>query len=283
MPVTFSVVTACRNAASVLPGAIESVLGQTFDGGLEYIVIDGASNDGTLDVIKKYAHGVSRLVSEPDGGIYQAFNKGVKLAGGDVVGILNADDRYAPWALAAVAEATQAHPQGDVFYGKVASVEENQRRWAVYPLGDPRRLTSYMCLPHPAVFVRKRVYDKLGLFDESYRIAGDWDFILRAYLANLASFCPVDRVLTAFVRSGVSSRPSRLLVAENRKIYFKYLGLASAVKNTAAMECRYYGRKLLDACGIYRLYSGLRDGKLLKAEASGFYVNSIEEIWSALR
>ncbi|MDR2180785.1 MAG: glycosyltransferase [Synergistaceae bacterium] len=276
----FSIVTVCLNAASALENALESVLAQSYPH-LEYIVIDGGSTDGTREILDRYKDRLARVISEPDEGIYDAFNKGVELAAGDVVGLLNADDRYAPWALSAVAEAMREHPEIGVFYGKQVVIDEISRRWTVYPLGDPAGLPDSMCISHPAMFVRKSVYEKHGAFDASYKITGDWDFVLRLYRAG-ERFYPIDTVLTAFDNAGVSSVPSRRLLAENRRVYFRHLSLLSAAWKATRLELKYWGRKFLDTSGSYRLYSRYRDSRLLKVEISGTYTGSLKEVWDAL-
>ena len=257
---------------------MKSVLAQNSPG-LEYIVIDGGSRDGTLKIIEKYRPHLARVTSEPDGGIYDAFNKGVTLATGDLVGILNADDRYAPWALAAVAEAVGNHPECGVFYGKVVVIDEARRRWTVYPLGSSAQLTKSMSIPHPAVFVRRALYEKHGPFDTSFKIAGDWDFMLRLHLAG-ERFCPISKVLTAFANSGTSSLVSRRLMAENRRVCFRHLKFFPAAGRAVKMELRYIGRKILDISGAYRAYARCRDVR--SAEISGAYEGSLEEVWGAL-
>ncbi|MDR2529261.1 MAG: glycosyltransferase [Synergistaceae bacterium] len=276
----FSIVTACLDAASTIESAIKSVLAQGWSG-LEYIVIDGGSADGTLEVIEKYRPRLAHVVSESDGGIYDAFNKGVALATGDLVGILNADDQYAPWAFSAVAKAEAAYPDYGVFYGKMAVIDKARRRWTVYPLGDSARLTEGMGVPHPAVFVRRALYEKHGLFDTSFKVAGDWDFMLRLHLAG-ERFHPIDKVLAAFANTGVSSQVSGRLAAENRRVCFKRLKFSSATRNVVKMELRRLGRKVLELLGVYQAYGRYRDAKILRAEASGAYGSSLDEVWAAL-
>jgi glycosyltransferase involved in cell wall biosynthesis len=277
----FSIVTVCLNAAPTVGQAIESVLAQSYPN-LEYIVIDGGSTDETLKILDKYRNHLTRVISEPDKGIYDAFNKGAGLATGDIVGLLNADDRYAPWTLSTVAEAARAHSEYGIFYGKSVVLDAARRRWTVYPLGNPARLPNSMDISHPAVFVKKNIYEKHGAFDISYKITGDWDFALRLYRAG-ERFYPIDRVLTAFDNAGVSSVPSRQLFTENRRVYFRHLSFNSALWKTMRAELKYWGRKFLDVSGAYRTYARYRDKRLLKVEASGTYTGSLGEVWDVLR
>jgi glycosyltransferase involved in cell wall biosynthesis len=276
----FSIVTVCLNAAPTVEQTLESVLAQSYPN-LEYIVIDGGSTDGTLEILDKYKDRLTRVISEPDKGIYDAFNKGIGLAAGDIVGLLNADDRYAPWALSTVAEAARAHEEYEIFYGKSVVLDAELGRWTVYPLGNPARLPHSMCVSHPAMFVKKSLYERHG-FDASYKIAGDWDFALRLYRAG-EGFYPIDTVLTAFSNAGISSIPSRRLLAENRRVYFRHLGWSSALWKAIRAELKYWGRRLLDVSGAYRAYARYRDERFLTVEASGIYTGSLGEVWDALR
>ena len=284
-PVAVTVVTVCLNAVRTVESTLRSVISQNWPA-LEYIVVDGGSTDGTLEVLEKYRPFLARLISEPDRGIYDAFNKGLALATGEVIGILNADDGYAPWTFGTVAEASRLHPECGVFYGKLAVVDEARRRWTVYPLGDHERLSDRM-IAHPAAFVRKTLYEKHGFFDENYKIAGDWDLFLRFWLAG-ERFRPIDRTLTAFGNAGLSSRPSRLLVRENLAIYRKYRGRtadlsgAAYLKKIARAELKYWGRKGRELSGLYGLYSRCRDAQILHAEGWGAY-DGPEALWNAVR
>jgi glycosyltransferase involved in cell wall biosynthesis len=281
-----TVVTACLNAARTVEATLRSVVSQGCPD-LEYIVVDGGSTDGTLGVLEKYRPFLTRLISEPDKGIYDAFNKGLALATGDVIGILNADDHYAPWTLDTIAETSRLRPECGVFYGKLAVVDEARRRWTVYPLGDHERLPD-CTIAHAASFVRKSLYEKHGFFDADYKIVGDWDLFLRFWLAG-EHFCPIDRVLTAFSNAGLSSRPSRRLVRENKAIYRKYRGRTPDLsglaywKKAVRAELKYWVRRGLELSGLYHgVYSHFRDARMLRAEGQGVY-DGPESLWDAVR
>ncbi len=275
-----TVITVCFNASATVGMAMDSVLSQEYPE-VEYILIDGGSTDGTREILDRYRERLAYTVSEPDHGIYDAFNKGLRLASGDIIGILNADDQYAPWALATIAKAYSDNPGCGVFYGKLAVVDEERRKWTVYPLGDPTRLKDRMSIAHPAVFVTRGMYEKHGFFDERYKIAGDWDFMLRLFTAG-EKFCPVNKVLAAFTNSGVSSVPSRRLIVENREIYNKYLTRPSALAKNVKMELKYLGRSFIDRTGLYNLYSRFRDGRILSVEGTGEYLDH-NVLWTAIQ
>ena len=278
--VKMSIVTVCLNAAGTVEQALDSVLAQTCPP-FEYIVIDGGSTDGTRAIIERYRPRLAHVVLEPDEGIYDAFNKGVARATGDIVGILNADDLYAPWALETVAEAYRKSPDTGVFYGKLAVVDEARGRWTVYPVGDPHRLTGHMSIAHPATFVTRRMYERYGLFDPSCRVSGDWEFILRLFLAG-ERFCPVDRVLTAFRNSGISSTYTPRLLAENRRIYETVLPPSAARRAILKMHLKHWGRRTVNALGLAEAYARWRDNRLLNAERTGEFDGDFEELWRLL-
>lgn len=272
-------VTICFNAVATIEQALSSVWEQKYPV-LEYIIIDGGSADGTLAVIGKYEEKISRFISEPDEGVYDAFNKGVGLATGEVVGILNADDFYAPWTLQTVAEAYAKTPDADVFYGKIAVVDEAAKIWSVYPLGSSDHLCDGMSLAHPAVFVPRRTYEKYGVFDKRYKIAGDWDFLLRLYLAG-AKFCPIDNVLTAFRTEGLSSDVSSKQIDECRRIRLAHLSRGVAFRKNARADIKFMVRKILKATGLYDRYAAYRDRALIPLEARGS-LTSPEKMWEEI-
>jgi len=175
---SISIVTVCRNAEATIARTIESVQGQLYPS-LEYIVIDGASTDSTPNIVRSYNDIVDIFVSEPDQGIADAFNKGVKLAHGDIIGIINADDQLCPGTFEKICCFFEKNPYIDVIHGDVILVDEHKTIKRVKPAGRwwyPWRLVLFN---HPATFVRKSVYEKHGLFDTSYRIAMDVELFFR--------------------------------------------------------------------------------------------------------
>jgi glycosyltransferase involved in cell wall biosynthesis len=277
-----TVITACLNASRTIEQTIRSVLDQEYPN-LEYIIIDGGSEDGTLDIVEKYRERISIFVSEPDNGIYDAFNKGIRLATGDLIGILNADDFYAPWAFKRAAEAYESRHDCDVFFGKLVVIDEETKRWKVYSLGAPEDLVDHVSVPHPAVFAPRKTYERWGSFDDSYKIAGDWDFLLRLYTGE-ASFCPVDDVFTAFRVSGVSSLLSSRQLMENRLVYLKYLDRSAALKKISKMYLKYYGRLFMKISHTYEIYAKFRDSRILSVEREGEYSNeNADSVWSILQ
>jgi glycosyltransferase involved in cell wall biosynthesis len=201
---TFSIVTVTFNSERYLEETIESVLSQDF-GDFEYLIIDGGSTDRTLDIIRRHAAKDSRLswISEPDRGISDAFNKGIARAKGEIVGILNSDDTYAPWALRAVAEAYAARPECDVFHGDMLRFQGDTPLFLLKAGRVGENIWHGMSLNHPATFVTRRAYEKVGLFDPELKVAMDYDLALRLYTRG-CRFHHIDRVLASMRYGGTS-------------------------------------------------------------------------------
>ncbi|MDZ8024392.1 MAG: glycosyltransferase family 2 protein [Nostoc sp. DedQUE11] len=200
-----SIVTPVYNAASTVEKTILSVINQDIQAELEYIVVDGGSNDGTLEIINRYSDDIDILISEPDRGIYDAMNKGVNLATGDIIGIINSDDWYNPNALQIVENSFQQEPKISILYSSIDNYFEGKYMNTFIP-GELQNLVFKFTLNHPSCFVKKSVYDKLGLFDLSYEIAADYDFIFRAYRSGFC-FQYVAIPLVSYSLNGMSGKP----------------------------------------------------------------------------
>lgn len=174
----FSVVTVCRDAAHVLPRAMASLAAQTCSDG-EWVVIDGASGDGTAELARGFTRLPLQCLSEPDGGIYEAMNKAVALARGDYLYFLNADDRLADaWVLERVHAALDAQRQPDLLVGRVLFASGHGRQLRDYAHLTPRNIV-YDSLCHQAVFARRDLFERFGGFDTGYRLAADFDWLVR--------------------------------------------------------------------------------------------------------
>lgn len=178
-----SVITVVYNNRDTVADAIESVLRQDYPD-IEYVLVDGGSTDGTLDVIRGYGDRIAQVVSEPDEGLYDAMNKGVQLASGDVIGILNSDDIYAhSGVMSAVAEAMQREEAdcayGDLVYVAHDNLEQVVRYWRAGSYERRKWRWGWMP-PHPTFFARREVYETCGLYDLRLRSAADYEFMLRA-------------------------------------------------------------------------------------------------------
>jgi glycosyltransferase involved in cell wall biosynthesis len=206
-----SVITVVFNGAEYLRGAIDSVLAQTYPS-LEYIVVDGGSTDRTIEILRTYDRRIDYWLSEPDAGIYDAMNKGIRASTGTLIGILNADDRYAPYAAERAVRAL-SDPQVGYCYGWLRLVDSQGRDCGlVKPV--PRhlfgkRVLREILLPHPTMFVRRSVYAAFGGFDSKLTLAGDFELIARIYAAGVVGV-EIPEILAEF-RLGGSSRSPRIL------------------------------------------------------------------------
>ncbi len=207
-PILVSVITVCLNAERHLREAMESVLAQTYPH-IEYLLIDGGSCDSTLAIVHEYEprfEGRMRWLSEPDEGIYHAMNKGIALATGDIIGILNADDLLVPDALDVVVTTLTGAPEAEVAYGGTSNIDEHGVVTSDRPAPDEITLdvmSAGMLFSHQSMFVRAETYRRLGTYDTRYKVLADWDFVLRCIRAGVV-FVNTGVRLSAFRVGGVS-------------------------------------------------------------------------------
>lgn len=178
-----SIITATYNCESVVANCLASIAAQSYRN-IEHIAVDGMSIDGTVDVLQAHRSQLAVLVSEPDDGIYDAMNKGIAHASGDIVGFLNSDDFYAhDRVLETVAQCFADDTKLDACYSDLVYVDQfdtfrTVRYWQSNPF-DPGSFSRGWCPPHPTLFVRRSVYERLGSFDLSFRIAADVELMIR--------------------------------------------------------------------------------------------------------
>jgi glycosyltransferase involved in cell wall biosynthesis len=208
-----SIVTVVHNAAATLERTMASVLAQSYPQ-VEYILIDGGSTDGSVDIIRRYERRIAHWVSEPDRGIAHAFNKGIAASSGDVIGILGADDWYEPDAVRTAVRVFEAYPDAGVVCGHARYHAADGADYVATV--DPERLDREMTVNHAASFVRKALYRQLGVYDEDYRLAMDYELLLRFKLAGVR-FASVDQVLCNVRRCGASDRKWLQAIAEVRR------------------------------------------------------------------
>jgi glycosyltransferase len=204
---TISIITPVLNDVHTLRDCIESVLNQ--DSPSEHIIIDGGSTDGSLDVIAEYASRLGTVVSEPDENNCDAMNKGIAIARGDVVGILNADDFYAHERVLSKVRTTFETCDTDSCYGDLQYVDRRNphriiRYWKSRPY-DPRLLYHGWMPPHPTLFVRRSVYERCGTFRLDQASAGDYELMLRFFLKCGISATYIPEVLVNMRLGGASS------------------------------------------------------------------------------
>jgi len=203
-----SVITVTRNSAATLPDALRSVASQSLKE-LEHIVIDGASTDTTAEAVRLHGAHVSKFLSEPDIGIYDAMNKGLRLATGDIIGFLNADDYYADSGVLERVVETMSRLGLDLIYGDVAFFRKKNPHIIVRRYRSdrfsPRRLAWGWMPAHPAFFMKKEMYQRIGLFNTNYRIAGDFEMMTRIFQQPQLRFEHLPEILVLMRAGGVSN------------------------------------------------------------------------------
>lgn len=206
----FSIITVSYNSEQTIERTLKSVLNQTCKD-YEYIIVDGASSDKTVDIIKKYEQLFRDMnvgfqyISEPDDGIYDAMNKGIRMSKGKLIGMVNSDDYYTDHALDDIKKAADEHPEIGIFHGIERQFNETG---TVCYVGNSSLMLPKRMISHPTCFVREKVYTEKGLYDTSFRYAADYDFILRIKEAGV-QFLLLDSVISNFSLSGVSQNSSK--------------------------------------------------------------------------
>jgi Glycosyltransferases involved in cell wall biogenesis len=201
-----TVITVVLNGEKTLEETIKSVISQTYPN-VEYIIIDGGSTDGTLDIIKKYEDYIDFWVSEPDKGIYDAMNKGIDLATGQWINFMNAGDEFFNdnTIFFIYQNVKTLNSNYDILYGKVGIINEKGEIDAIYGLDEKdslKKLKKYMSIPHQSTFYRLEFFKKTGKYDNDFKIAGDYEILLRSYKNLQIKF--LDSVLSLMLSNGVS-------------------------------------------------------------------------------
>ena len=219
-----SIITVTYNSAQTLQDTINSVLGQTYPD-IEYIIIDGKSTDGTVDIIKKNEpkfNGKMKWISESDNGIYDAMNKGIAMTTGDVIGILNSDDIYIYDNVISDIIAVFEKENVDSVYANLNFVSPQDankivRQWksSVYKTGSFKKGWHP---PHPAFFVKKECYKKYGLFDSSFKISADFELMLRFIEKNGISTYFFDKFIVSMRYGGESTGSLKKIIVGNKNV-----------------------------------------------------------------
>jgi len=199
-----SIVTPSFNSVETIEQTILSVLGQGYNN-IEYLVIDGDSNDGTIELLKKYKNDIDYCVSEKDNGIYHAMNKGIAAASGDFIGIINADDCYEEGAIFKVANLIKSSSSIEAVYANSKYLIPN-RPPIIIQGRNPLKRDDFFNMPmaHTTVFIKKKCFDLYGGFDESFKASGDFDLLFRFFDSGV-QFTYLDTVLTEIKFGGLTS------------------------------------------------------------------------------
>lgn len=199
-----SIITVVFNGEHTIEKTIQSVLSQSYSN-IEYIIIDGSSTDKTMEIISKYKDRVAKVISEPDKGIYDAINKGIKISKGDLIGIINSDDWYEDEALKIIVESYD--PSIDIYHGYLRVVKDG-KEYSVYR--NSEKFLDEKMISHPTCFISRDMYKKLGNYSLKYNYSSDFELMLRAKNIG-AKFKSIDAIIANFSLGGVSGEPKAVL------------------------------------------------------------------------
>jgi glycosyltransferase involved in cell wall biosynthesis len=216
-----SIITVVYNGEAYIEGCIESVSGQNYPD-VEHIIMDGGSKDRTMEIVNRLRDKVAVVVSEKDRGLYDAMNKGIALATGDIIGILNADDVYAaPDVIAAVVDSFKQANAEMVFGDLVVVAEDDLNRVLRYCTAGEFKRRDFEkgdMPPHPSVFVKKAVYEKFGTFNIDFRLAADYEWLLRSAYNGNTQWEHLGKILVKMRTGGMSQRGIQSKVKLNNEI-----------------------------------------------------------------
>ena len=216
-----SIVTVCYNSARTIRDTLKSVAGQTYPN-IEHIIIDGGSTDETLSIVNEFQDHISKVISEPDQGIYDAMNKGITQASGDVIGILNSDDIFYNEHIAELIMREFQTRDIEALFGDIVYFPGDKQDKVIRTfrshLFKPERMAYGLIIPHPALFFRRRVYETHGLYNIDYKIAGDFDYIARVFSKPGITYYYLPKVLVKMRTGGASTQGLRGLLINQKEI-----------------------------------------------------------------
>jgi glycosyltransferase involved in cell wall biosynthesis len=250
-----SIITAVRNRADTIGGAVLSIRTQGYES-IEHIIIDGASSDGTVDQILSITENNNHscvIVSEPDNGVYDAINKGIRISTSDVIGLLHSDDVFAePNTITKVMNVFEADPNVDIVYGDLLIIDHDlQKPIRYWKTGEFHigKLQKGWMPPHPTLFLRKRVFDEYGMYDTSFRVSADYDFTLRIFKSGTLNTHYIPEVMVHMRSGGLSSQNYLSIIKEDYRAVKK-----NDIGGVFTLACK-YTRVLLQYFGAYRARS----------------------------
>jgi glycosyltransferase involved in cell wall biosynthesis len=240
-----SIITVVQNRVNVIAHAISSIQDQDYSN-IEHVIIDGASTDGTLETIRQLIGAKTILISEPDGGIYDALNKGIVNSSGDVIGVLHSDDFFSDRLVISQVSKLFEDPTVDIVYGDLDYVSNTDsrkivRHWVAGEFSEKKLSWGWMP-PHPAVFIRRSFVELHGAYNTSYQISGDYDSLLRYFGVGKAKVSYLKRVLVKMSFGGKSNesfkRIIRKMTEDYRALRYNKIGGIGALfwKNIRKLE-----------------------------------------------
>lgn len=213
----FSIITICKNASESIRQTIDSVLGQRYKE-YEYIIVDGASDDGTVDLLNSYMDAKMKIISEPDRGISDAFNKGIRMSSGDVLFFLNSGDYFVSSSVLGMVEADIACCDADIYAYSVTSMLSS--KWPESEKAGNMQWEKAL-IPHQGTFIKRAVFSEVGMFNINFKIRMDYDFFCRCYKAGKRFHCnPV--VITHYDTNGISSTDTYSFEREGLSVRLLY-------------------------------------------------------------
>jgi len=243
-----SIITVNLNDVNGLRRTLKSVFEQTWQE-FEFIVIDGGSSDGSKDLIESHKQRIDRWVSEPDGGIYSAMNKGIKMASGEYLIFVNSGDEL--YSNNVFEFNKHLIHTDDLLYGNIAMVSENKIRVHCFSEILNYRNLIYGWLGHGSTFIKRNLFEKVGNYDENYRIVSDWEFFIKAILKYNCSTRKIDNVILKAYMDGISVSNPELVKLERRRVlelhyrdYVRLIELEKFLKNIQASKTINIVRKL---------------------------------------
>ena len=202
-----SIITVVWNNKETIKDSISSVLNQTYSN-IEYIVVDGSSSDGTIDIVQGYGDRISHFISEPDEGIYDALNKGIELASGDVIGILHSDDLFSDKFVVSDMMERMVVENAEIAFSDMVIVDNSMTKVLRYYMASyfsPWMFKIGWMPPHPTCFIKKSLFDEFGMYSLDYKVVGDFDFLVRIFYARDVSWAYLNRVTIKMRQGGVSN------------------------------------------------------------------------------
>jgi len=201
-----SIITVCYNSAATIEKTIKSLMAQTYRD-IEYIVVDGDSNDSTLDIVKKYENQITKWISEPDNGLYDAINKGIAFATGDIIGVLNSDDIFTDnYVLENIAK-FHLENSIDASVGNIMQFNKNQKIVRKYSAENwrPDKLKIGFMPAHPAIFFKRDLFEKFGYYHIDFISGADYELIIRFFLVHKITWKFSNITTTSMLIGGISS------------------------------------------------------------------------------
>ncbi len=216
-----SIITVCYNGGKTIEKTIQSVLSQTYEN-IEYIIIDGMSKDNTLEIINRYRHNISQLVSEKDKGMYDALNKGITLATGDIVGILNADDVFASNNIVTEIGNSFKNSDADAIIADVAFINKGGNIIRSYSAKhwNPNKFVWGFMPPHPSFYCKRALFSRLGYYRSDFQIAADYELLIRFIYKSKIKYIYLPLLMVLMNTGGKSTNGIKSNIIINKEIKY---------------------------------------------------------------